>query len=53
MMIPPQKKPAAGEPACGSYRATWKGKLAIEAPDPPTMLAFARGATVMRAGAGP
>src|ERR1700722_4499216 len=42
-MTPPQKKPAAGEPAWGSYRATWKGKLAIEAPCPPTMLMFARG----------
>jgi hypothetical protein len=43
MMTPPQKNPAAGEPACVSYSATWKGKLEIEVPVPPTMLALARG----------
>lgn len=43
MMTPPQKKPAAGEPACVSYNATWKGKLEIEVAVPPTILARARG----------
>jgi hypothetical protein len=43
IMTPPQKNPAAGEPARGSYRATWKGKLAIDVASPPTMLALALG----------
>ena len=50
-ITPPQKKPAAGAPAAGSYKATWNGKRAIETPAPPTMLWTARGWDLATVGA--